>query len=176
MSDQQTPTIKHELYGLYQDGKMKRYSLLWAVNGGAFAILKFSLERWNPTAQGPSAGPAGTSWMDNALLLDQIPWGMVMFTLLMFLDIWKFGWTMRGQAGLESSAFQGVGQFVLIMISALILTCWTMVGLSQQALIGPRMLAGPAILLFWIGLVVALGLLSEPRFRQVLHRKPARAG
>jgi hypothetical protein len=58
------------------------------------------------------------------------------------------------------------------MISALILTGWTMMALSQQAPVWPRTLAEPAVLLFWIGFVFAIGRLSDWVSGASAHDRP----
>lgn len=64
--------------GAYIDGKMKRYNLLFAVNGGAYAIA-----RLNP--------------LPGALTVSAIADGAIIFTAVMAVDIWLWGQTMRDQ-------------------------------------------------------------------------------
>jgi hypothetical protein len=169
MTDLPSSALKSELYNVYQDGKMKRYSLLWAVNGGAFAILKFSLEQSTPAGQGSCDAPAGTSLINDAVLFDQLPAALIAFTLLIFFDIWKFGWMMRRQ-GLDQYAFQCAGQFILIAMSALIATGWTLIGALQETTASRPWMAG-AVLLVWCGLILAIGLASEPDSRRQRCRR-----
>jgi hypothetical protein len=66
----------------YNEGKMRRYSLLFTVNGGAFAIAKLLGE------------PQGGKVL-GGLSLDAVAIGAVVFTCLMWLDIFTFGQMMR---------------------------------------------------------------------------------
>lgn len=113
MSDPQPCPFDRDLYVVYQDGKMKRYTLFFAVNGGAFAILKIPVEH----------GQNELQWFGNVFLSEYMPWGMVLFSILMFVDIWNFGWLMRRE-GLSTYAFKGPGQAILMAITALIMTGW----------------------------------------------------
>ena len=64
-----------EAYKLYEDGKHRRYELLFAVIGGAFAIAKLFGEK-------PGLG---------SLRLSYVALGMVLFTITMVYDIYQFG-------------------------------------------------------------------------------------
>ncbi len=68
----------------YIDGKMRRYSLLFTVNGGAFAIAKLLGEQQGGRVLGD-------------LSLQAVAIGAVVFTCLMWLDIFFFGEMMRNQ-------------------------------------------------------------------------------
>jgi hypothetical protein len=57
----------------YEDGKHRRYTLLFAVNGGAFAVAKLLGEE----------GAAGVG----KLTMDHLAVGMLLFTTVMSLDI-----------------------------------------------------------------------------------------
>ena len=92
---------------LYLDGKMQRYSLLFSVNGGIFAI-----------AQLVSKG-------DLLLDLKTLASGAAIFTILMTADIWIFGADMRIHR--SPTFFRPVGQAILLMIGSLIVAGWLMV-------------------------------------------------
>jgi hypothetical protein len=68
----------------YIDGKMRRYSLLFTVNGGAFAIAKLLGEQQGGSGLGD-------------LSLQAVAIGAVVFTCLMWLDIFFFGEMMRNE-------------------------------------------------------------------------------
>ncbi len=98
---------------LYEDGKHRRYELLFAVNGGAFAIAKLI----TPQAELGS------------LRQPQIAVGMVLFTILMVYDIFTFGatWTRVGKRIVppEDYEFFGLrGRVVLLAIGLLLCTGW----------------------------------------------------
>lgn len=99
----------------YLDGKMKRYSLLFAVNGGAFAIAKL--------LDGPTP-PRG-------LTLAGLSVGAMVFTVIMTADIWLWGAAMRNQHG--ARIFRPVGQTILLMIGALLCSGWALIWLNRAA-------------------------------------------
>lgn len=66
----------------YIDGKMRRYSLLFTVNGGAFAIAKL-------------LGEQQTGKVLGDLSLQAVAIGAIVFTCLMWFDIYLFGQMMR---------------------------------------------------------------------------------
>ena len=94
---------------LYLEGKMKRYSLLFSVNGGAFAIIQFS--------KGELPG---------VLSMFGLSLGLILFTVLMVSDIWLWGADMREKHGVK--LFRPVGQTILLMIGALLVTGWLLMG------------------------------------------------
>ena len=116
-----------ETFKAYEDGKHRRYNLLFAVNGGAFAVAKlftdpkFLCEGKIPTVlSGLSLGP--------------LSFGMILFTAMMTLDIYMFGYKMRelmleGQT--DRSPWRGPfslpGKVVLVAIGALICVGWYLV-------------------------------------------------
>lgn len=101
-----------ESFKAYEDGKHRRYSLLFAVNGGAFAVAKlFSYEK---TATG----------LGN-LTLRQLSLGMILFTIVMVVDIFMFGEKMR--ATYLPNAFGWQGKMVLVLIGILICGGWFLV-------------------------------------------------
>jgi hypothetical protein len=68
----------------YENGKHRRYSVLFSVNGGAFAIAQL-LQK---------SAPDG-SWKVGHLTLHKLSWGLCLFTIVMVFDIYKFGEKMR---------------------------------------------------------------------------------
>lgn len=100
---------EREDQALYLEGKMKRYSLLFAVNGGAFAVAQL-LDDPNP--------PGGLS-------MGSLAAGAVVFTVLMTADIFLWGAGMRKKHGV--SLFRPVGQTILLMIGALLTSGWILV-------------------------------------------------
>jgi hypothetical protein len=71
-----------EAFELYENGKHRRYGLLFSVNGGAFAVAKLLTEGSNKAALG-------------GLSLSQLALGMILFTVVMTGDIYAFGEKMR---------------------------------------------------------------------------------
>jgi len=99
---------------LYLEGKMKRYSLLFQVNGGAFAIAKL-LDAPEP--------PGG-------LGIAALSLGALVFSVLMTADIWLWGAGMRNTY--SARIFRPVGQSILLMIGALLCSAWVLVGWSGE--------------------------------------------
>ena len=91
-----------EALKIYEDGKQRRYALLFAVNGGKFAIAK-ELYGHNPASLGLLS-----SWL--------ISVGMIAFTILMVYDIWAFAMKMRKDYSLDVFQDQKVGQILLVFI------------------------------------------------------------
>jgi hypothetical protein len=101
---------------LYEDGKHRRYELLFAVNGGAFAIAKLIGEKQLQLGN---------------LRLQQLASGMILFTIVMVLDIYEFGnkWHRLGkeiEAGENHELFGRSGWLVLIAIGLLLCVGWTL--------------------------------------------------
>lgn len=98
---------------LYEDGKQRRYNLLFAVNGGGFAVVQLMND-------------AGNNVVLGHLTLAQLAVGMIAFTLIMIFDIWKFGEKMREKCSLD--AFAEPGKLVLLSLGALIALGWAIAG------------------------------------------------
>ena len=113
-------TLSDEYFKLYEDGKHRRYSLLFSVNGGAFAIAKWLLD---PKVH-ENATPCGH--VVGNLTLTQVSLGMVVFTVFMVLDIYWFGKKMKKRLGPSTFAWQG--QLVLGIIGALLIAGWLRAG------------------------------------------------
>jgi hypothetical protein len=108
-----------ETFKTYEDGKHRRYALLFSVNGGAFAIAKL-LAATNPP---PVLG---------SLSLQHLAVGLIAFTILMAIDIYFFGTHLRSTVPVgEPEApseyvemFGPIGQGVLFLLSVLICAGW----------------------------------------------------
>jgi hypothetical protein len=101
-----------ESFKAYEEGKHRRYNLLFAVNGGAFAIAKvFAQEKIRVVGN---------------LTLRQLGIGMTLFTMIMVVDIFMFGQNMR--RNYLPNAFGWQGKAVLIGIGLLICRAWILVG------------------------------------------------
>jgi len=98
-----------EYFKLYEDGKHRRYELLFAVNGGAFAIAKILGDKTSVAVLGH-------------LSHRELSAGMILFTLVMVFDIYMFGEKMR--SGFLPGAFSWQGKAVLILIGTLICAGW----------------------------------------------------
>ena len=116
----------------YESGKHRRYELLFAVNGGAFALAKLFPEfaKLDPNKQSEPSAFLGR------LCLDDLALGMIAFTLIMSCDIVVFGLVMRNIARrpewtLWTGIFSLTGYLVLFVLCLLICTAWY---LSQHAL------------------------------------------
>ena len=104
-------TTYAEGFRAYEDGKHRRYNLLFAVNGAAFALAKFMTERAEGTA------------LLGHLTLVHVALGMIVFSALMTADIYMFGDKM---SDLED-VFGGPGRAVLVLIGALLCVAWLLV-------------------------------------------------
>lgn len=96
---------------LYENGKHRRYGLLFSVNGGAFAIAKLL---------------AGQGNVLGGLSLKELSIGMVLFTVVMVWDIFEFGRRSRKEP--IPYVFGPAGRIVLILLGALICIGWLLVG------------------------------------------------
>jgi len=96
----------------YEDGKHRRYSLLFSVNGGAFAVAKLFADSTTANVLG-------------RLTLSQLSIGMILFTVIMVLDIYMFGEKMRSQYLRDAFGWQG--KTVLLLIGILICAGWFLV-------------------------------------------------
>lgn len=101
-----------ESFKAYEDGKHRRYNLLFAVNGGAFAVAKLF------------ASP-GTATLLGNLTLRQLSFGMILFTIVMTVDIYLFGEKMRKSYMRDAFGLQG--KSVLVLIGLLICAGWFLV-------------------------------------------------
>ncbi len=113
---------KLEGHRTYIDGKMRRYNLLFAVNGGVFAVAKLMAD--------PS-----TNRILGALTLEQLAAGGTIFIVLMWLDIWAFGYMMRTRFFGGQDVFGMLGRVVLTTICALLLVGWLLVA-KDRSIVG----------------------------------------
>jgi hypothetical protein len=104
----------------YIEGKMKRYNLLWAVNGGAFAVAR--LLPSGQAAVGETGADPGT--VLGGLSLRALALGASVFTVAMCADIWMFGQMMRAEYFSGATVFGTRGRLVLGLIGALIVGGW----------------------------------------------------
>lgn len=99
---------------LYENGKHRRYTLLFSVNGGAFAVAQLIKE-------GKSIG--GLSHQTLAI-------GMTFFTIVMIWDIFMFGERSKKEPN-STDVFGKPGQRVLLSICILICLGWLLVGFGK---------------------------------------------
>lgn len=99
----------------YEDGKHRRYSLLFAVNGGAFAVAKLYADAKLKAGENPINVFGGLTQRELAL-------GMILFTIVMVFDIFMFGRKMRKQYLPDD--FGWPGKMVLMLIGFLICAGW----------------------------------------------------
>jgi hypothetical protein len=105
----------------YEDGKHRRYTLLFSVNGGAFALAKILAEHDPKVVLG-------------SLSLAQLAVGMVLFTLVMVVDIFLFGRNMRSTLPCDpkdpnattTELFGVPGQIVLVLLGTLLAGAWAL--------------------------------------------------
>lgn len=107
-----------DAFAIYENGKHRRYSLLFAVNGGAFAIAKLL-----------AAEPGRQNAVLGNLSLMQLAIGMVIFTAVMVWDIHAFGEKIR--KSYLPDAFGPQGKAVLFLLGALLCAGWLMVGVVR---------------------------------------------
>ena len=117
MSDkaQARDRFESDKFKAYEDGKHRRYELFFAVNGGAFAVAKLFAE--TQQREGPNPLVLGH------LNLQELSFGMMLFTIVMVADIFAFGWKMSR----ITDVFGWPGRIVLIFIGALVFTGWLLV-------------------------------------------------
>jgi hypothetical protein len=116
-----------EAYTLYESGKKRRYDLLFAVNGGAFAIAKLLTSEGDKVLASPDYKVLGN------LSLLHLAIGMGIFTTLMVWDIYAFGEKMRDRH-LREEVFGWKGKAVLILLGCLIVLGWLLVVPDSQKL------------------------------------------
>ena len=101
----------------YIEGKIKRYWLLFGVNGGAFVIAKFLHEK-----TGAFAGQ---------LTGREVAMGAILFTLVMTIDIWLWGWQMRRPEFAGKLAFTLHGRAIVLLIGSLVMSAWILAALPD---------------------------------------------
>ena len=105
---------RKEALELYENGKHRRYALLFSVNGGAFAVAKLIKE-------GSSIG---------GLSQPVLSIGMAVFTMVMMWDIFKFGERSKKEPN-STDVFGDPGKRVLLLIGFLICAGWLLVGFGK---------------------------------------------
>jgi hypothetical protein len=113
-----------ETFKDYEDGKHRRYALLFSVNGGAFAVAKLLAD-----------AKVSASAVLGALTLQHLSVGMILFTALMTFDIFLFGRNLRStlprdafeKDGRTVTIFGTPGKCVLVLIGLLICAGWYLV-------------------------------------------------
>jgi hypothetical protein len=96
----ESPTDKLSGMNTYIEGKMKRYYLMFSVNGGAFLVAKlFAEEKTKEVLGGLSP---------RALAI-----GAFLFTILMWRDIYLFGDMMKREFFAGKLVFQHQGIWIL---------------------------------------------------------------
>jgi hypothetical protein len=113
-----TELKRKDVIELYEDGKHRRYALLFSISGGALAIGKFLAE------SGANSGIVlgGLSVRLLAIL-------MAVLTAAMCFDIWMFGIRMRS---LDNTLFQWPGKIVLLLLALLLALAWILVGFAGR--------------------------------------------
>lgn len=108
-----------DVFAVYENGKHRRYSLLFSVNGGAFAIAQLLAK----------SSPVGT-WTVGHLSFRLLSLGMFVFTILMTIDIYTFADKMREiQKDARPEIFAEIGKVVLFSIGAMICAGWILAGI-----------------------------------------------
>ena len=101
---------------LYENGKHRRYSLLFAVNGGTLAIAKYLGDNLEGTAASAVVG---------SLTIEKLSFGMVIFSIVMVWDIYAFGSRMHA---INPELFRLPGRMVLCLLGTLICIGWLIAG------------------------------------------------
>jgi len=101
----------------YVEGKVKRYWLLFGVNGGAFLVAKFLHEE---------------SGFGGQLTEREVALGATLFTLVMTIDIWLWGWQMRRPVLAGKHAFTPPGRAIVLLIGGLLMSGWILAALPQS--------------------------------------------
>jgi hypothetical protein len=101
-----------EAFKVHEDGKHRRYSLLFSVNGGALAIAKMFSD------------PNVVIFL-RSLKIWEVAVGMIVFTTLMWCDLWVFAERMRCDVGdvrgpASKGVFSRTGKIVISVVSFLI--------------------------------------------------------
>jgi hypothetical protein len=100
-----------QVMSTYIDGKMRRYNLLFSVNGGAFAIAKL-------------LGDPNNRNLVGSLTLQHLALGSIIFTALMLVDIRLWGETMRNKFPSGKLVFTKEGKVILLLLGILIIAGW----------------------------------------------------
>jgi hypothetical protein len=109
--------MSDDMIKTYEDGKNRRYKLLFAVNGGAFAIAKYLKEGHD------------ASEVLGSLELWHLGVGMALFTAIMVADIYAFGMKMKEK---DATLFALIGKVVLVSIGALLVAGWSIASVPKK--------------------------------------------
>ena len=127
-----------DLIKLYEEGKHRRYSLLFAVNGGAFAIGKLFVEN----SHAPNCPQLG------GLTTTDLAFGGAIFSIVMITDIFAFGWKMKMHPK-AADLFELPGMIVLFLSGFLLSTGWLFVACPQADRFMLILCSTAAILFGW---------------------------
>jgi hypothetical protein len=169
-----------EVREAYEQGKHRRYNLLFAVNGGAFAVAQLFFDTTDldrDVSVRTFRTFLGNLTVSNATLLGdlqlwQLSLGMALFTMVIVLDIFMFGQNMRRIQNMrekrpELSLFGWQGKLVLILIGGLVVTGWTLVSFE-----GFLLLLLLIVYLDSIGMVYLLEQTEDERAESVAPSTP----
>jgi hypothetical protein len=132
-TSEQQRAFDKDLFDGYENGKHRRYSLLFAVNGGAFAVARLL---------GDDAGAIERNRVAGKLSLTDLALGMIIFTAIMSFDILMFAWKIRRLWKLDhpgkgsiiwDGPFTVPGWIVLTTIWLLISAGWLLVAIGRSA-------------------------------------------
>jgi hypothetical protein len=130
-------------YNTYQDGKMKRYYLLFSINGGAYAIVTWAAEH-----------PKGVEWAASPKTIAiVVAIAAALFTALMLVDVWLFGRMMKeAEAGTEDGIvyFGGHGKAVLASIVVILLGAWAALLALENLCLGSIPVIAGLVAAMWI--------------------------
>jgi hypothetical protein len=110
------PALNVEAANLYESGKHRRYSLLFSINGGAFAVAKLMTVDCGKPCK-----------VLGALNLRELAAGMILITAVMVWDIYAFGKKMSYHV---PGAFGPVGKWVLLLLGLLVMAGWFLAGFA----------------------------------------------
>ncbi len=110
--------FRKDLVQAYEDGKHRRYGLLFSVNGGALAVGQLA-----------AAGSTADKLVLGGLRVWMLGLAMATFSLVMTYDIWQFGSRMRK---VDSALFTAPGKAVLLLIGSLLTLVALIVAIPQN--------------------------------------------
>jgi hypothetical protein len=115
---QEDPAFKKDVVEAYENGKHRRYSLLFAVNGGALAIGKLAF-----------IGSPADRIVFGGLKVWMLGGALAIFSALMTYDIWMFGKRMKE---FDNSLFGPAGKTVLVLVGAMLTSIGVVVALPAD--------------------------------------------
>jgi hypothetical protein len=107
--------FKKDIDKAYEDGKHRRYGMLFAINGGALTICKLIV-----------SGSSAEKVVLGGLKLWMLALVMAGFSIVMTADIFAYGFRMRS---FDRSLFKYPGRIVLILIGSMLTAAWVLVAL-----------------------------------------------